>query len=111
MHVLDEGIHRLVGCWRDASFNVFVDNAPGPDKWVLSFCCIDERFVVEVPHNHEVTTNVTWDLQLMRDTPIQLPILVSNNPHLLVQSCTPLQHADECLVNGSTCLLFASGLV
>jgi hypothetical protein len=64
---------------------------------VLSFCCIDERFVVEVPHNHEVTTNVTWDLQLMRDIPIQLPILVSNNPHLLVQSCTSLQHADECL--------------
>jgi hypothetical protein len=50
-----------------------------------------------VPHNHEVTAYVTWDLQLMRDSPIQLPILVSHNPQLLVQSCAPLQHADECL--------------
>ena len=58
MHVLEVGIHRLVGWLSDASFNVFVDYAPEPGECALSHCCIDERLIVKVPHNLEVATNV-----------------------------------------------------
>jgi hypothetical protein len=96
MHVLKDGIHRLVGWLSDPSFNVFVDYAPGPGECALSHSCIDERLVVEVPHNLEVTANVIWDLQLMSDIPIYLLVLALDNLYLQVQSCPPPQHAEEC---------------
>jgi hypothetical protein len=49
-----------------------------------------------LPHNHEVTTNVTWDLQLMSDIPIHLLVLALDDLRLQVQSCPPPQHAEEC---------------
>ena len=96
MHVLEDGIHRLIGWWSDASFNVFVDYVPGPGEWALSHCCIDERLVIEVPHNLEVAANFICDLQLMSDIPIHLLVLALDDLHLQVQSCPPAQHAEEC---------------
>ena len=59
MHILEDRIHRMVGCCSDVSFNVFVDYAPGPGECALSHWCIDERLVVEVPHNLKVAANAS----------------------------------------------------
>ena len=96
MHVLEDRIHRLVWWLSDDSFNVFVDYAPGPGEWAGSHCCIDERLVVEVPQNLEVAANVIWDLQLMSVITIHLLVLAMDDLHLQVQSCPPLQHAEQC---------------
>ncbi len=96
MHVFKDGIHRLVWWLSDPSFNVFVDYATGPGEWALSHCCIDERLVIEIPHNHEFAANFIWDLQLMSDIPIHQLVLAMDDLHLQVQSCPPAQHAEEC---------------
>jgi hypothetical protein len=84
MGVLEGGIKRLVGCCSDASFNVFVDYAPGLGDWVSTHCAISERLSVKVPRNSEVTTNFKRDLELMNDIPIQLLVLASYDIHLQV---------------------------
>ena len=96
MGVLEGGINRLVWCCSDASFNVFVDYAPGPVEWALSHCYIDERLVIEIPHNLEFAANFIWDLELMSDIPIHQLVLAMDDLHLQVQSCPPAQHAEEC---------------
>jgi hypothetical protein len=80
----------------DDSFNVFFYYAPGPIEWALSNYCINERLVIEVPHNLEVTANGIWDLQRMSDIPIHLLVLAMDDLHLQVKSCPPAQHAEEC---------------
>jgi hypothetical protein len=96
MHVLEDGINRLIRCCIHNSFNVFVDIAPGPSEWGLSYWCIDKRLIVKVPHNLEVATHVVWDIQLMSDIPIHLLVLALDDLRLQVQSCPPPQHAEEC---------------
>ena len=53
-------------------------------------------FIVKVPQNLKVATNVVWDLQLMSEILIHLLVLALEDLHLQVQSYPPPQHAEEC---------------
>jgi hypothetical protein len=62
----------MIGWWDDACFNVFVDYAPETGDWMLIHRGHCAWFLVEVPHNCEVPTNVRRNMQLSRLTPIKL---------------------------------------
>ena len=91
----------MIGWCDDACFNVFVDYAPETGDWMLIHRGHCAWFLVEVPHNCEVPTNVRRNMQLSRLTPIKLFDPGFRSLHLKIKSRSPPDHDDQCLCQRS----------
>jgi hypothetical protein len=85
----------MIGWRDDASFNVFVGYAPETRDWMLIHRGHCAWFLVEVPHNFEVPTNVRRNMQLSRLTLIELFDPGFRSLHLKINSRSPADHDDK----------------